>query len=109
MEILFDDKNLADTKKRRGKFSTIAKQIEKRLVQLQSAKNLAVFGQDYPGARCHEYSGDEKGTYTVDLTGNYRLRFRPSDCPPPLKTDGGIDKTQVFSITVFEVFDPHKR
>jgi proteic killer suppression protein len=108
MKVSFGHNDLADTKKRKGKFSNIFKQIEKRLDQMESAETLADLARDAPGARCHELQGEQKGTFTVDLTGNWRLRFRPEE-PIPLKPDGGIDKQQVVSVIIMGVYDPHKK
>lgn len=37
---------------------------------------------DIPGNDFHELKGDRKGTYSVKITGNYRITFRWSDDGP---------------------------
>jgi proteic killer suppression protein len=107
MEIFFDDEELADSRKWRGRFPTISKKLQQRFDEIKAADNLAFLERNYPGWRCHEYSGKGKGTYTIDLSGAWRLWFRPTQEPPPRKPDGGIDKTNVTSITIIGVINPH--
>jgi plasmid maintenance system killer protein len=102
MEVLFDDKNLADSRKRKGKFTKAHKQINHRIEQLISVESLAHFEKDYPGVRCHEYDGKYKGTFTIDISGNWRLHFRLTE-----SQEGCIDKNKVTSITIIEILDPH--
>jgi plasmid maintenance system killer protein len=107
MEILFDNKVMSDPKRRRAKYGQLDNQISRQLERLRLAENLNLFCQDFKGTRCHEHSGDESGIFTVNLTGNQRLYFRPTEDLPPRKQDGGIDKSRVISITILGVFDPH--
>jgi proteic killer suppression protein len=82
-----------------------AKKIALRLQQLAAAPSLADM-RDLPG-RCHELTGDRAGHLAVDVHQPYRLVFRPSANPPPQKLDGGLDWTQVDSVTVTEIVDYH--
>ena len=109
MNIQFENKDLEDARKRKGKFQHVHSQIEKRLTELSEAENLEEIIRNVKGARCHERSGKQKGIFTVDLTGNWRLLFRPEETLPPLKADGGIDVQQVTSIIIIGIDDPHKR
>ena len=59
-----------------------------------------------PG-RCHELTGDRKGTLSIDLDGPYRLIFEPAENPPPVKTDGGLAWELVTAIRILEVEDTH--
>jgi proteic killer suppression protein len=107
MEILFEDKELADSANWRGKFSHVSDRLKERIEALRTADNLAFVIKNYRGWRCHEYDGKGRGTYTLDLNGAWRLWFRPTKIPPPRKLDGGIDTSQVTSITILEVINPH--
>ena len=60
----------------------------------------------YPGARLHARLGEQKGTFTVDLSENYRLCFSPAE-PFLLKKDGGIDNKSVIAIVMTGIDDPH--
>ncbi len=82
-----------------------AKALQRRLDQLRAAENLAVM-RTLPG-RCHELTGDRKGTLSVDVDGPYRLLFEPAENPPPLKPDGGLDWQRVTIIRILEVEDTH--
>lgn len=106
MELFFEDKNLETAKKRRAKFGDRAKKIEQRISEFQSVASLTDFEHDFPSARCHEYKGKGKRTYTVDLSVNYRLKFRPVE-PFICKEDGGIDKSKVIALVLLGVDDPH--
>jgi proteic killer suppression protein len=82
-----------------------AKKINLRLQQLAAAPTLEEL-RTLPG-RCHELTRDRAGQLAVELHGGFRLIFRPSADPPPLKEDGGLDWGQVESVTVLEIVDYH--
>lgn len=82
-----------------------ARVFRRRLDQLRAAENLEVL-RSLPG-RCHELTGDRKGTLSIDLDGPYRLLFEPVDEPIPTKADGGLDWTLVTVIRILEVEDTH--
>ena len=54
-----------------------------------------------------ELKGNRTGQLSVDLVHPLRLIFRPTAQPPPTKTDGGLDRSKVKSVTIIEVTDPH--
>lgn len=82
-----------------------ARVVYRRLVQLHDAPALSVM-VTLPG-RCHELSGDRKGQLAVEVTKGLRLVFEPSEEPPPLKADGGLDWDAVTAIRILEVTDYH--
>lgn len=82
-----------------------ATKIALRLQHLAAADTLDDM-RHLPG-RCHELTGDLQGHLAVDLHHPYRLLFHPTEDPPPLKEDGGLDWTAVNSITVDDVVDYH--
>ena len=82
-----------------------AKLLRRRLDQLHAAENLAVM-RTLPG-RCHELTGDRKGTLSIDLDGPYRLLFEPAESPAPAKPDGGLAWEMVTAIRILEVEDTH--
>ena len=84
----------------------VDKQVRKRVQELEQTDNLKQYAKNFPGADCHEYKGQQKGIFTVKLTGNWRLQFRPLD-PVPYKDDGGIDTERVTAIVLLKVDDPH--
>jgi proteic killer suppression protein len=47
-----------------------------------------------PPPRCHELTGKDAGTFSVDLEHPYRLLFIPANDPVPLCSDGGIGRRQ---------------
>lgn len=108
MDILFDDDDLERLcseervmKKRLG--SQGAKKLRRRLADLAATSRVS----DLVAGDPHPYTGDKKGLYSLDLDGGRRLLFEPSDDPPPTKPDGGIDWSQVTSIVIVFVGDPH--
>ncbi|OGQ80592.1 MAG: killer suppression protein [Deltaproteobacteria bacterium RIFOXYA12_FULL_58_15] len=90
-------------KKRWG--TKMAKWLRKRLDDLAAASDLNVM-RTLPG-RCHELKGDRTGQLGVDLVHPQRLVFEPSDNPPPVKPDGGLDWSGVRAIRILEVEDYH--
>jgi proteic killer suppression protein len=82
-----------------------AKALGRRLTQLHAAQNLEVM-RTLPG-NCHELKGDRKGQLAVEVTKGLRVVFRPTEHPPPSRSDGGLDWSAVTAITVLEVTDYH--
>lgn len=78
----------------------------RRLAVLKSAPSLALV-PTFPPDRLHLLTGNRRGQYAVDLVHQYRLVFKPSHDPVPLKEDGGIDKDGVTKIAILEVVDYH--
>jgi len=85
---------------RRGKL------IRRRLDELAAAPNLETM-RALPGARCHELTGNLQGKLAVDLDHPYRLIFEPANDPVPRKADGGLDWTQITTITITDILDYH--
>lgn len=82
-----------------------AARLMQRLMELDAAPTLSVISH-LPPARCHELTGSDSGTFSVDLEHPYRLLFVPAD-PIPLRSDGGIDREQVKEIIIVEIKDTH--
>jgi hypothetical protein len=62
---------------------------------------------ELPQARCHELTGDRKGSLAVDVEHPKRLIFEPDHNPRPEKADGGLDWRQVTKIRVLAIEDYH--
>ncbi|KFZ44143.1 killer suppression protein [Smithella sp. SC_K08D17] len=83
-----------------------AGKLKQRLMELGAAETLADISH-LPPARCHELTGKDAGTFSVDLEHPYRLLFISADDPVPLLADGGIDRKQVKEIEIIEIKDTH--
>ena len=81
------------------------KKLRQRLDELKAASNLEVM-RKLPGG-CHEVSGDRAGQFAVYLDGPYRLVFEPAHDPVPIKSDGGINWSEVTCIRILERVDYH--
>ena len=77
-----------------------------RLAVLRAAPNLSLVPVKPPDRR-HLLKGDRRGKFAVDLDQSYRLVFEPDHDPVISTEDGGIDATQVTTITIIEVTDYH--
>ena len=53
----------------------LVKRIRRVLTALQAARNVATL-QDLPGWRVHRLVGDRAGTWSISVSGNWRLTFR---------------------------------
>ena len=84
----------------------MARKVNQRLKDLTEADNLAIM-KTIPAARCHELTGDRKGELAVDVSGNYRMIFEPSNEPIPKKGDGGLNWDEVTKIQINEIEDYH--
>ena len=63
------------TGRSRGIRADQAKRLRRALTTLDSASTLEEM-RVFPGWRLHPLSGDLKGTWSVSITGNWRLIFR---------------------------------
>lgn len=85
-----------------------AKKLQMRLSVLREAKSLSDLGPPYAGPhRCHELTGNRAGQFTVDLDHPYRLVFVPTNDPPPLRKEGGLDWKGITAIKINEIEDTH--
>jgi plasmid maintenance system killer protein len=83
-----------------------AGKLKQRLMELGAADTLEDISH-LPPTRCHELTGKDAGTFSIDLEHPYRLLFISADDPVPLLADGGIDKKQVKEIEIIEIKDTH--
>lgn len=110
MEVHFATKKLAETltqdKARVKTYGDVpARKIAIRINALKAAERLEDLR--HVAGRCHELRGNRAGQLAVDLTGNLRLVFRPTEDPPPANPSGGLDWAEVKAVSVLEVTDYH--
>ena len=77
-----------------------------KLGELEAAETLEDM-RYMPAARCREKKGDRKGQLSVDLQHPYRLIFTPDHDPPPVKSGGGLDWSEVTRVVILEIVDYH--
>lgn len=99
-------KQLTQPKHMAKAFGQLARRIDQRMEDLKAADTLEGM-RLIPGARCHELSGKRKGELAVDVSGNYRLIFKPDHDPLPEKEDGVLNWEEVTAIRILEVDDYH--
>lgn len=80
-----------------------SKKLRTRLADIEAASNVS----ELIAGRPHPYTGDKSGLFSLDLHGGNRLLFEPLEEPPPTKNDGGIDWSNVESIFIVFIGDPH--
>ena len=84
-----------------------ARKLRTRMADLEAAPTLEHL-RNVPGTgRLHELTGDRKGQLSLDVKHPYRLLFVPTDIPPPTKPDGGLDWSNITSITIIDIEDTH--
>jgi proteic killer suppression protein len=83
-----------------------AKNFEKRITELKYANCLEDL-RHLPQAGIHELTGNRKGQFAANLSGNYRLIFIPQDDPEPRKADGGWDWNAITIVEITETTDYH--
>jgi proteic killer suppression protein len=86
--------------------SRLAKKIKQRRTELESADNLEVISK-MPVLRLHQYKGNRKGTWSIDIQENWRILFEINQDPIPTLEDGGIDLKAITIISIESVEDPH--
>ena len=110
LNILFIDTRLKKTcedkaARQRAYQKDAADKLARRLDDLQAAANMDTVRQ-LPGS-WEELTGDRKGQFSCRLDKKLRLVVRPTNLPPPLKPDGGLNWTAIDDITVLEVVNYH--
>jgi proteic killer suppression protein len=69
-------KRLYETGNRRGIRPDLVEKVEEILHAIEQARRVEEVGL-FPGWRLHPLKGDRAGEWSVWVTGNYRLTFRP--------------------------------
>ena len=73
-----------------------AKKLQRRLSELHAASVVSELAIGRP----HPLEYDRAGEFAVDLHKGTRLIFKPTRQPPPFKSDGSIDWSQVAAVTI---------
>ena len=112
MEISFKTKKLkkqfsVDKELQRVYGKAVATRIQARMSVLRNAPTLNDV-PNLPPERCHQLNTKLQGVFSVDVGDKQRLLFVPNHDPMPVTQDGGIDSTQIRSITILEIQDTHK-
>jgi len=95
-----------DAKEARKKYGKDgADVLEERLKQMRAAQCLEDL-RLLPGG-WHELTQNRKGQLACSLLGMNRLVFQPANDPRPVKSDGGLDWTQVTALINLEIVDYH--
>ncbi|MDD4107136.1 MAG: type II toxin-antitoxin system RelE/ParE family toxin [Prolixibacteraceae bacterium] len=100
------EKQLGSMGELKKAFGVNAKRIGSRLDDIEASPNLAILMQ-IPAANCHPLTGDRKGEWAVDVSGNYRLIFKIQNNPIPKIQDGSVDAHLVTDICILEIVDYH--
>ena len=108
MKIEFKSKSLKkvciNKKKARKKYGKkVAKKLFQRIYELQAFENLKEVPHT-PPFRKHKLRGKYSGCFAIDLSGNYRLVFKPA-CNFRQKEE--LNLKDVDKIIVWEVIDYH--
>lgn len=82
-----------------------AKRIAVRIADLEAASCLDDL-RNLPGG-CHELDGDRDGQLSLKLPDGKRLVIKPTDDPPPVTVDGGLDWAAVEAIKIVDIVDYH--
>lgn len=99
-------KQLSNVSEIKKAFGVNAKRVISRLDDIIASPNLALLIQ-IPAANCHSLSGDRKGEWAVDISGNYRLIFEITHNPIPETEDGSINTLLVTDICILGIVDYH--
>lgn len=87
-------------------YGTIGKKVKLRITQLTNSDNLEVISK-LPALRLHQYIGEGKGTWSIDIQENWRMLFEINHDPIPILEDGRIDLNAITVINIVSVEDPH--
>lgn len=101
------EKQLSDEAQIRKAFGDRARRLMMRLAVLRMASCLADVPHRPPD-RCHALSGDWAGHFAVDITGNWRLIFRPLPATGHAGPATPADLAAVTAIEIVAIIDYHK-
>ncbi len=108
MQIRYKDKKLRDlcekkavAEKKLG--AACAGKLRRRLADLEAASRVSELVVGHP----HPLRGDRNGQFSLSLAGGWRLLFSPVHDPLPIRTDGGIDWSQVSIVCIDYIGDYH--
>lgn len=96
------EKQLSDEAQIRKAFGDRARRLMMRLAVLRVASCLAEVPHR-PPERCHALSGDWAGHLAVDITGNWRLIFRPLPATGHAGPAAPADLTAVTAIEIVAI------
>ena len=100
------EKQMSNASEMKKAFGVRAKRVSQRKDEIIASPNLKVLMQ-LPKANCHPLTGDRKGDWGLDISGNFRIIFEIVDDPIPETSDGGINTELVTNIRILEVEDYH--
>lgn len=100
------EKQLSDEAQIRRAFGDRGRRLMMRLDLLRAAPCLADVPHT-PPTRRHALSGPRSGHYAVDITGNWRLIFRPVAASPPADPGGASDLAGITAIEIVAIEDYH--
>lgn len=100
------EKSLTTDKALVKTYGALAKKIKQRRIELENAENLWIISQ-LPVLRLHQYQGDRKGIWSIDVKDNWRILFQINQDPIPALENGGVDLKAVTIISIESVEDPH--
>lgn len=80
-----------------------ARKLRSRLSDLEAAGCIT----DLVAGNPHPLKGNRTGQFALDLTGGLRLVFTPDHSPCPIRSDGGIDWSQVINVCIEYIGDYH--
>ncbi len=94
------DKGLTKT------YGSLAKKVKQRRIELENAENLWIISQ-LPVLRLHQYQGERKEIWSIDIKENWRILFQINQDPIPDLEDGSVDLKAITIIRIESVEDPH--
>ncbi|MBL0316347.1 MAG: type II toxin-antitoxin system RelE/ParE family toxin [Flavobacteriales bacterium] len=110
MEIQFANKKIEKTltspRELMKAHNQLAKNIAKRLTEFRDADTLEDI-RNLPQANCHELKGNYKGHLAVNISGNWRMIFKPGNNPIAKKEIGGILWEGITIVCIEEITDYH--
>ena len=114
MDVSTNDKRLraaleGEAACRRQYGADMCKKLLLRIAALKAAENLAVFWPPRSGPeRCHELSGANKGTFSMDVKQPYRLLLKPIELEKPIDRPDERERWKaIAAVQLLTVEDTH--
>jgi proteic killer suppression protein len=102
MQVTYSDKSLerlcTDEKEMKKKRADIATKLRQRIKALEAAPTVGDLPTYNPLGNWHELTGDRSGTWSGNLSRNWRIIIRP---------EGDGPSSEAVTVTVIEIVDYH--
>jgi len=99
------ERSLTDDSLLVKKYGDRAKKVKQRLTLLKTAPTLFDISR-LPPTRLHQYKGERKGEWSIDIKDNWRIIFEIISIESDI-SNKSVNKNEINAIKIISIEDPH--